>query len=82
MATAANTELNGFNAKLAPDILAETLALLAKAPAHLPGAVLPVYGNHNALATGFGTVIRSKTSFFACGDAVLGSALPSRRHQA
>jgi hypothetical protein len=50
----AQTELDGFIDKFTPEVAALTGALLAKARARIPGAMILVYDNYNALAIGFG----------------------------
>jgi hypothetical protein len=63
--TSGNAELDGFIAKFSPDVAALTHALLTKARAQLPGAVVPVYDNYNALAIGFGPTERVKDIVFS-----------------
>jgi hypothetical protein len=63
--TSGSPELDGFIAKFTPEVAALTHALLAKARAQLPGAVVPVYDNYNALAIGFGPTDRVKDIVFS-----------------
>ncbi len=63
--TSGNAELDGFIAKFTPEVAELTHALLAKARAQLPGAVVPVYDNYNALAIGFGPTDRVKDVVFS-----------------
>ena len=65
MATSGNVKLDGFIAKFSPEVAALTHALLAKARAQLPGAIIPVYDNYNALAIGFGATDRVKHVVFS-----------------
>jgi hypothetical protein len=58
-------QLDGFIDKFTPDVAALTRALIAKAVAQLPGAVIPVYDNYNALAIGFGASDRVKDIVFS-----------------
>ena len=50
----AQTQLDGFLDKYAPDTAAQARAALAKMKARLPGATMLVYDNYNALVIGFG----------------------------
>ena len=50
----AQRELDGFIDKFTPQVAALTRSLLARMKARIPGAVIPVYDNYNALAIGFG----------------------------
>jgi hypothetical protein len=50
----ATRELDGFIDKFTPQVAALTRSLLARMKARIPGAVMPVYDNYNALAIGFG----------------------------
>ena len=56
----AGAELEAFIDKFTPEVAALTRALLAKMKARIPGAVIPVYDNYNALAIGFGASDRVK----------------------
>jgi hypothetical protein len=56
----AQQQLDGFIDKFTPEVAALTRALLARAKARIPGAVIPVYDNYNALAIGFGASDRVK----------------------
>ena len=47
-------ELDSFIDKFTPEVAALTRELLAKMKARVPGAVIMVYDNYNALAIGFG----------------------------
>jgi hypothetical protein len=60
MANSGNSELDGFIAKFSPEVEALTHALLVKMRARIPGAIIPVYDNYNALAIGFGPSDRVK----------------------
>lgn len=61
----ADDELAGFLAKYAPDIAAQTRAVLAKMRGRLPGAVELVYDNYNALVVGFGPTDRASEAVFS-----------------
>ena len=50
----AQAQLDSFIDKFTPEVAALTRRLLARMKAHIPGAVIPVYDNYNALAIGFG----------------------------
>jgi hypothetical protein len=54
----AQDQLDGFIDKFTPEVAALTRALLAKMKMRIPGAVIPVYDNYNALAIGFGPTDR------------------------
>lgn len=56
----AQAQLDGFIDKFTPEVAALTRTLLAKMKARVPGAVIPVYDNYNALAIGFGPTDRVK----------------------
>jgi hypothetical protein len=58
-------QLAGFIAKYTPDIGALARAALAKMRARLPGAVVLVYDNYNALAIGFGPTERASDAIFS-----------------
>jgi len=47
-------QLDGFLAKYAPEIASRARAILAKLGKRMPGAIVLVYDNYNALAIGFG----------------------------
>lgn len=49
----AQAQLDGFIDKYSPEMAALTRALLARLKARLPGAMIMVYDNYNALAIGF-----------------------------
>jgi hypothetical protein len=50
----AQAKLDSFIDKFTPEVAALTRSLLARMKARIPGAVIPVYDNYNALAIGFG----------------------------
>src|SRR3954462_15131571 len=50
----AEAELDSFIDKFTPEVAALTRALIDKMKARVPGAVIMVYDNYNALAIGFG----------------------------
>ena len=54
------SQLDGFIDKFTPEVAALTRALLARMKRRIPGAVIPVYDNNNALAIGFGASDRVK----------------------
>jgi hypothetical protein len=56
----AQRRLDGFIDKFTPEVAALTRSLLADMKARIPGAVIPVYDNYNALAIGFGPSDRVK----------------------
>ena len=56
----AQTQLDGFIDKFTPEVAALTRALVERMKARIPGAVIPVYDNYNALAIGFGPSDRVK----------------------
>ena len=56
----AQRQLDGFIDKFTPEVAALTRALLARMKDRIPGAVIPVYDNYNALAIGFGPSDRVK----------------------
>jgi hypothetical protein len=60
VATTGDRELDGFIAKYTPEVEALAHALLAGVRARIPGALMPVYDNYNALAIGFGPTDRVK----------------------
>lgn len=47
-------QLDGFIDKFTPEVAALTRALIGKMKARVPGAIILVYDNYNALAIGFG----------------------------
>lgn len=60
MATTGDPDLDSFIAKYSPEVAALTHALFAQMRTRIPGAVIPVYDNYNALAIGFGPTDRVK----------------------
>ena len=56
----AQAQLDGFIDKFTPEVAALTRDLLERMKARIPGAVIPVYDNYNALAIGFGASDRVK----------------------
>src|SRR4051794_11387577 len=56
----ARDRLDGFIDKFTPEVAALTRSLLAKMKTRIPGAVIAVYDNYNALAIGFGPSDRVK----------------------
>ena len=50
----AQHQLDGFIDKFTPEVAALTRVLMEKMKRLIPGAVIPVYDNYNALAIGFG----------------------------
>jgi hypothetical protein len=52
--------LESFIDKFAPDVAAQTRAMLDYMQGRIPGATIPVYDNYNALAIGFGPDDRVK----------------------
>ena len=58
-------QLDGFIDKYTPAVAALTRALIAKVVARVPGAVIPVYDNYNALAIGFGASDQVKDVVFS-----------------
>lgn len=58
-------ELDGFIAKFEPALAAGVREVVAAMRARLPGAVIPVYDNYNALAIGFGPTDRVKDIVFS-----------------
>lgn len=61
----AQSQLDGFIAKYAPEIGALARGALAKMRARLPGAVALVYDNYNALVIGFGPSERASEAVFS-----------------
>ena len=58
--TDAQRQLDSFIDKFTPEVAALARALLDRMKARIPGAVIPVYDNYNALAIGFGPTDRVK----------------------
>ena len=56
----AQHRLDGFIDKFTPEVAALTRALMERMKTRIPGAVIPVYDNYNALAIGFGPSDRVK----------------------
>ena len=56
----AEAQLEAFIAKFDPELAALTRALYARLKTRLPGAVIMVYDNYNALAIGFGAAEKPK----------------------
>ena len=56
----AEAQLDGFIDKFDPEVAALTRALYARLKARLPGAVIMVWDNYNALAIGFGAAEKPK----------------------
>ena len=56
----AQAQLDGFIDKFTPEVAALTRELLDRTKRRIPGAVIPVYDNYNALAIGFGATDRVK----------------------
>ena len=67
----AQRQLDSFIDKFTPEVAALARALLARMKARIPGAVLLVYDNYNALAIGFGPNERA-------GQAILSLAVMPR----
>jgi hypothetical protein len=67
----AAARLDAFIDKFTPEVAALTRALLNKMKARLPGAVIMVYDNYNALAIGFGPTDKA-------GQAILSLAVMPR----
>ncbi len=61
----AEEELDGFIAKFEPALAASVREVVAAMRARLPGAVIPVYDNYNALAIAFGPTDRVKDILFS-----------------
>jgi hypothetical protein len=72
MSSDAEAALASFLAKFTPEIEAKAGAIIARMRARLPGAVIPVYDNYNALAVGFGPTDR-------VSDVILSVAVMPRR---
>jgi hypothetical protein len=58
-------QLATFLARYAPEIVAETEAVLEKMRARLPGAVEMVYDNYNGLVVGFGAEEKPRDAVFS-----------------
>jgi hypothetical protein len=58
-------ELDGFIDKFEPALAARVREVLSVMRERLPGAVIPVYDNYNALAIGFGPTDRIKDIIFS-----------------
>jgi hypothetical protein len=58
-------QLDAFIAKFEPALAARVREVVAAMRARLPGAVIPVYDNYNALAIGFGPTDRIKDIIFS-----------------
>ena len=56
----AQAQLDGFIDKFTPEVAALTRELFDRTKRRIPGAVIPVYDNYNALAIGFGATDRVK----------------------
>ena len=56
----AQAQLDGFIDKFTPEVASLTRALFDRMKRRIPGAVIPVYDNYNALAIGFGATDRVK----------------------
>jgi hypothetical protein len=61
----AERQLADFLAKFTPEIAARAAAIIAAMRKRLPGAVMPVYDNYNALAVGFGPTDRVSDTIFS-----------------
>lgn len=61
----AETRLAEFLAKFTPEIEARAFAIIAAMRDRLPGAIIPVYDNYNALAVGFGPTDRVSEIVFS-----------------
>ena len=61
----AERQLSEFLAKFTPEIASRAGALIAAMRERLPGAVIPVYDNYNALAVGFGPTERVSDVIFS-----------------
>ena len=60
MATTNSAELDDFIAKYTAEVAALSHTLFAQMRTRIPGAVIPVYDNYNALAIGWGPTDRVK----------------------
>lgn len=63
--TPADKQLAGFIAKFTPPIAKLATSAVAKMRRKLPGAVVMVYDNYNALAIGFGPTERASEALFS-----------------
>ncbi len=61
----AERQLAEFLAKFTPEIAPRAGAIIAAMRKRLPGAVIPVYDNYNALAVGFGPTDRVSDVIFS-----------------
>ena len=61
----AEARLGEFLAKFTPEIEGRATAIIAAMRARLPGAVMPVYDNYNALAVAFGASDRVRDVVFS-----------------
>ncbi len=61
----AERQLSEFLAKFTPEIASRGGAIIAAMRERLPGAVIPVYDNYNALAVGFGPTDRVSDVIFS-----------------
>jgi hypothetical protein len=61
----AEGQLADFLAKFTPEICARAGAVIGRMRERLPGAVMPVYDNYNALAVGFGSTQRVSDVIFS-----------------
>lgn len=61
----AEEQLAEFLAKFTPEIASRATAIIAAMRERLPGAVIPVYDNYNALAVGFGPTDRVSDVIFS-----------------
>lgn len=61
----AEDQLAAFLARFTPEIAARASAIITKMRRRLPGAVIPVYDNYNALAVGFGPTDRVSDIIFS-----------------
>jgi len=61
----AERRLAEFLAKFTPEIASRAGAIIAAMRERLPGAVIPVYDNYNALAVGFGPTDRVSDVIFS-----------------
>jgi hypothetical protein len=64
-ADTAEQQLADFLAKFTPEIASRAAAIIAAMRERLPGAVIPVYDNYNALAVGFGPTDRVSDTIFS-----------------
>ena len=59
--TPAQSQLNDFVAKFTPPVAAQATACLTRMRQRLPGALVLVYDNYNALALAFSPTERART---------------------